>query len=124
MNATPHAAESSIEATIRDYIEGWYEGNAVRMDRSLHPDLVKRIPIGPDDGNRGEVREVSKARMVSLTEAGGGETPGAHYEIDVHHVSGRIASARVLSQEYLDYVHLVETPDGWKIVNILFETRD
>jgi hypothetical protein len=113
MTTTPNPTTSSIEATLRDYIEGWYEGNAVRMDRSLHPDLVKRIPIRPNDGNPSEFRE-----------AGGGETPGAHYEIDVHHVSGRIASARVLSQEYLDYVHLVETADGWKIVNILFETHD
>lgn len=62
--------------------------------------------------------------MVRLTEAGGGESPGAHYEIDVDRVSGRIASPRVLSQEYLDYVHLVETPGGRKIVTILFETRD
>ena len=60
--------------------------------------------------------------MVELTAGGGGESPGAEYEIEVHHVSGPIATARVRSLEYLDYVHLVDTDDGWKIANILFRT--
>jgi hypothetical protein len=28
-----------------DYIEGWYAGDAERMARSLHNDLVKRTPV-------------------------------------------------------------------------------
>jgi len=42
------AADSSTDsAAIRqaalDYIEGWYGGDAGRMERALHPELVKRI---------------------------------------------------------------------------------
>ena len=50
--------------------------------------------------------------MVGLTESGGGGSPGAAYELDIHHVHGGIACARVRSQEYLDYLQLVETGDG------------
>ncbi|HEX6284300.1 MAG TPA: nuclear transport factor 2 family protein, partial [Pyrinomonadaceae bacterium] len=32
-----------IKQTALDYIEGWYEGNAQRMERALHPELAKRI---------------------------------------------------------------------------------
>jgi putative lumazine-binding protein len=32
-----------IKQTALDYIEGWYEADAVRMERALHPDLAKRI---------------------------------------------------------------------------------
>ena len=113
-------ASAAIEATVRDYVEGWYEGDADRMDRALRDDLVKRIPAGEGGG----LRSVSKARMVELTKGGGGESPGAEYEIEVHHVSGRIASARVRSVEYLDYLQLVDTGNGWKIANILFRTWD
>lgn len=112
---------AGIEATLRDYIEGWYEGDVVRMERSLHDDLVKRIRT---DETGSEFRTVSKERMVSLTEAGGGGTPGADYRIEVHHVSDGIASGRVHSEEYLDYTQLVETPDGWKIAQILFRMKD
>lgn len=115
---------SAIEATIRDYIEGWYEGDAARMDRALHDDLVKRIPVRNDDTGALELRAVSKERMVELTKGGGGGTPGADYEIEVHHIYGNIADGLVRSAEYLDYVQLVETNDGWKIANILFRSHD
>lgn len=124
VGSSPSEAESAIEATIRDYIEGWYEGDAARMDRALHDDLVKRIPVRNDDTGTLELRAVTKERMVELTEGGGGGTPGADYEIEVHHVYGSIASGLVRSAEYLDYVQLVETNDGWKIANILFRSHD
>jgi hypothetical protein len=38
------ADAAAIKQTALDYIEGWYEGNAERMERSLHPELAKRIP--------------------------------------------------------------------------------
>ena len=37
------ADSAAIRATALDYIEGWYEGNAERMERALHPELAKRI---------------------------------------------------------------------------------
>lgn len=32
----------AIRQTALDYIEGWYTGNAERMERSLHPELAKK----------------------------------------------------------------------------------
>jgi hypothetical protein len=37
-----------------DYIEGWYTGDAARMERALHPDLAKRI-VESDARNGGSV---------------------------------------------------------------------
>src|SRR5262249_48228671 len=34
---------AAIKQTALDYIEGYYEGNAERMERALHPELAKRI---------------------------------------------------------------------------------
>ena len=45
-------------------------------------------------------------------------------EIAIDDVSDAIAGARVLSPEYLDYLHLVHTPHGWKITNVLFRTGE
>lgn len=111
-----------VAAVIRDYVEGWYAGDAARMDRSLHHNLAKRILAGDDAPD--ELREFSKERMMELTRAGGGEDPDGVSEIVVYHVSGDIASGHVLSREYLDFVHLARTPDGWKITNIMFRVRD
>ena len=38
----PSAEENAIRATVLDYIEGWFEGDAGRMERALHPELMKR----------------------------------------------------------------------------------
>lgn len=122
MSSSPPGSSDvgEVEAVARDYVEGWYAGDVDRMDRALHSELVKRVSEGEDLGS---LREVSKGRMLELTAAGGGGDPDAVFEIVVDDVSGDIATVRVLSPEYLDYLHLVQTPDGWRIANVLFHVR-
>ena len=115
--------KTAVESTLQDYIEGWYKGDAARMDRSLHDDLIKRIPIKDSANIAMQLRMVPKSRMVELTQKGGGENPDGEYQIFVDDIQMDIATARVLSLEYLDYLHLVKTTEGWKIVNILFRSR-
>ncbi len=117
-HASSDAAE--IEAIVRDYIEGWYAGDVERMDRALHPELAKRIP-GSEDPDA--LREVTKARMLELTADGGGDAPDPDVNIEIDDVSTDIAAARVLSPEYVDYLHLVKTSVGWRIANVLFRNR-
>lgn len=112
---------TDVEAIARDYIEGWYTGNVERMDRALHAELVKRIPVGEA---RGSLREVTKARMVEMTADGGGDTPDVEFEILIDDISTDIATVRVVSAEYLDYLHVAKISDGWKIVNVLFHMRE
>jgi hypothetical protein len=112
---------AAVETTARDYIEGWYTGDVERMDHALHAELVKRV-AGDDDPD--SLRQVTKARMIALTTEGGGDNPDAEFEILIDGISDDIATARVVSPEYVDYLHLARTTDGWKIVNVLFRTRD
>lgn len=123
---TPQSSsdEVEVEAVARDYIVGWYTGDVDRMDRALHADLVKRMPVDYDSLGAGGLRAVSKSRMLELIAEGGGENPDAVVEILIDDVSTDIATARVVSPEYLDYLHLAKTPEGWKIVNVLFHVRD
>jgi type IV secretory pathway VirB2 component (pilin) len=116
------ADAAAVESVVRDYIEGWYTGDVARMDRALHEDLVKRMPVAGE--REMQLHPVSKARMMEMTAGGGGENPEAAFEIVVDHVSGPIASARVTSPEYLDYLHLTKSGEEWKIVNVLFRTLD
>lgn len=94
------------------------------MGRALHTELVKRIPVNEEPPGESGLQPVSRARMLELTAAGGGEDPDADFEIFIDDVSTDIATARVVSPEYVDYLHLARTPDGWKIVHVLFRTRN
>lgn len=104
-----------ITQTALDYFEGWYDGDAERMERALHKDLVKRR-AGEDLG------VTTKQRMIELTEQGEGEGDGADRRIDVtvEDVYKGMASVTVRSAPYHEYLHLVETADGWKIANALW----
>ena len=117
---SPDAA--SVEAVVRDYIDGWHEGDAQRMERSLHDDLVKRT-VGQDASAPISLSSVTKTQMVQLTSEGGGRSPGATAQVVVHHVEGDLASAHVATDDYLDYLHLARTGDTWRIVHDLFRQR-
>jgi hypothetical protein len=37
------ADSAAIRTTALDYIEGWYDADAARMEQALHPHLAKRF---------------------------------------------------------------------------------
>ena len=114
---------NAVRAVARDYIEGWYAGDAARMERSLHDDLVKRTPVSAGASPGTGLRLVSKDRMVQLTSAGGGrEVVDPMIEVFVDDVSDDISCARTVCADFVDYLHLVRTPGGWKIANIIFRS--
>jgi hypothetical protein len=108
--------EDAVVATVRDYFEGWFDGDPVRMERALHKDLVKRR-AGDDLG------VTTKERMLELTRRGEGKEDAADrtLDIEVEDVYEDIASVTVRSAVYHEYVQLVRTRDGWKIANALWQ---
>ena len=116
---------AAIRATALDYIEGWYEGNAERMERAVHPDLAKRI-INTDPRGRNVLGHQSAMTLVQNTRRGGGrETPRAEQRTDVRilDVFGNSASVRVDAGGWIDYLHIARWNGRWMIVNVLWENR-
>jgi len=114
------AAEAAVVTAVLDYFEGWFDGDAGRMERALHPDLVKRSP--DKDGRTFD--ETTAAWMIAATARGVGRErdPGdRRIVVEVEDVYGAIANATVTSAVYREYVQLVRTPEGWKIANTLWE---
>ena len=102
-----------------DYFEGWFDGDAGRIDRALHPGLAKRSL--EDDGR--SLNETTAEWMIDATARGLGRErdPGNRgIEVEVEDVYGTIANVTVRSAVYREYVHVVRTSDGWKIVNALW----
>src|SRR6266576_6467075 len=64
--------KAAIKQTALDYIEGWYEGNAERMERALHPELAKRIVRTNAEGVS-RLDQVSAMSLVQGTRRGGGK---------------------------------------------------
>jgi hypothetical protein len=112
----------AIEGVALDYYEGWFEGDAVRMERALHPDLVKRCV---DGGSGAETLLTLSAReMVEATAEGSGrqrDLPDRGIEVEIEHTFGTIANVTVVSNAYgAEYLQLVRTAGRWKIVNVVW----
>ena len=116
---------AAIKATALDYIEGWYEGNAERMERALHPKLVKRIF---EKNRAGELAldEMTAAQLVERTRRGGGKkTPSEKQQKDVTvlDVFQNAASVKVVASDWIDYMQMAKVDGRWVIVNVLWEMK-
>jgi hypothetical protein len=125
---TPAPTESdrrAIEACVLDYFEGWFEGDAGRMARAVHPELAKRsFGQGRD---RAPVLDTDTAdEMIEATAAGRGRmrAGGRPPAVEILDAGGGIATVLVRSEHYHEYLHVIETPDGWRIVNALWRWSD
>ena len=125
LTAQTPADSSGIRATALDYIEGWYAGDAERMERSLHPQLAKRI-LMRDRRAAGQLVVTSALELVQQTRRGGGRTTPAadqRTEVTILDMFENAASVRVDAHGWIDYMHMVRLEDRWVIVNVLWELR-
>jgi hypothetical protein len=118
------AADSvAIRATALDYIDGWYAGDAARMERALHPELAKRI-VMTDPQGRSRLGQQSAMTLVQNTQRGGGKdtpTDKRRDEVKILDIYQNAASVRVQAATWVDYLHIAKSNGRWVIVNVLWE---
>lgn len=125
LSAQTPADSADIRATALDYIDGYYTGDAARMERALHPDLAKRIVI-TDSLGHSRLGQMSAMGLVQGTRAGGGKnTPAAQKREDVRilDIFQNTASVRIDAGTWVDYLQVAKWNGRWVIVNVLWELR-
>src|SRR5690349_19958508 len=125
LRAQAPADSAAIRQTALDYIEGWYEGNADRMERAVHPDLAKRI-VNTDQRGRSVLGHQSAMTLVQGTRRGGGkDTPAAEQRKDVKilDIYQNAASVKVDASQWVDYLQMAKWNGRWVIINVLWELR-
>lgn len=120
------ADSASIRATAMDYIEGWYAGDAARMERALHPELAKRVVTSDAKTGRYQLESIGAMTLVNRTRAGGGtRTPEARKQKDytLLDIYQNAATARIVASDWVDYLQLAKWNGKWVIVNVLWELK-
>jgi alkyl sulfatase BDS1-like metallo-beta-lactamase superfamily hydrolase len=113
------AEDALIRQAVLDYFDGWFDGDPGRMERALHPELAKRS-LEADDG----VDHIGAAEMVEATAAGSGKRRDSgerRTDIRIVDAHGTMAAVVVDSNVYREYLHLVRTHGGWRIINALWD---
>jgi len=120
--AAADVEREAITDAVLDYFEGWFTADAERMRRALHPQLAKRRLAE----ETGRLDESPTPEMIEATAAGAGlryDNPG-EIDVQVVEIHGRISTVVVHSSVYREYLHLVRTSGGWRIVNALWAQAD
>ncbi len=133
LTATPRITEAqtaadsaAIRATALDYVEGWYEGNAERMTRAVHPELVKRIVSRDTVSGRAWISNQGAGNLAANTARGGGKsTPidRRRKDVQILDIYANVASVRATMSGWIDYMHMAKIDGRWWIVNVLWENH-
>jgi hypothetical protein len=124
-NDVPNAEAAAIRQAALDYIEGYYEGSAERMERALHPELAKRIVHTDAKTGRSRLDQMGAMTLVQITRGRSGRNVSGPQQKDVTilDVFGGAASAKIVANDWIDYLHLAKFNGRWVIVNVLWEMK-
>ena len=116
-----------ITQTSQDYIGSWYAADEERMRACLHPELVKRTIVHDTQRDNWKLsRALDVQMMVDRTHQGGGSDvpePDRTEQITILDAFRHVASVKVLSHDYVDYLHIAKFDHRWLIVHALWELR-
>ena len=109
--------------TALNYIEGWYSGDAVRMEKALHPDLAKRGIWIDRKTSKTVITPLTAEKLVEYTKQGGGKKPKDQWNIEVTILDmlENSASVKIVSVDFIDYAHVAKVDGEWKLLNVLWE---
>jgi len=130
LNITTNAQQSkspvddsaAVRTTVTHYIEAYYTGDARRMEQTLHPHYLKHmihgdIPVREKTGSE-MVREVRTHGPADLPQSNKTE------EVTVLDVAGSIASAKLVTPGWVDYMTLEKVNAEWKILAVVQRIND
>jgi hypothetical protein len=116
-NKTSSDDAPAVSATVTNYIEAYYVGDAARMQQTLHPHYLKQKINGDIP-----VREQTGPQLVQDVRDGGGtRVPKARRtgQVTVLDVAGNIASAKLVTPGWTDYMTLEKVNGDWKILSVV-----
>ncbi|UCE21145.1 MAG: nuclear transport factor 2 family protein [Candidatus Aminicenantes bacterium] len=114
--------EQAIEKAALDYIEGSFSGDASRMERAVHPELNKVIPVKLPQTGKTILNKMGATLLIEGTRARTGLLPEEKRKIRVTvlDIMEEIAMVKVLSAMYYDYLQMAKVDGQWKIINVLW----
>jgi hypothetical protein len=120
------ADSAAVRATVLDYAEGWYTGDADRMSRAVHPELVKRIVVADTATQKSVLQNMGASALVNGTRHGYGKTTPKdkqQKDVTILDMFGNAASAKATMADWVDYLQLAKVDGRWVIVNVLWEKK-
>ena len=117
------APQEDIDAVMRaalDYVEGYLQADPERHANAYHPEALKRR-FAPNSLGIETVQYVTPQTMVDVTASGQSKDENAEYEVVIDDVGRNVASVRVYSTTWIDYLHIARGRGEWRIIHVAWE---
>lgn len=115
-----------ISKTIRNYFDGMHRSDSALLRKIFHP---LTMVIG--NSVSGELKTMTlNDFLLFIDTVPSPESEGVEFDMSVLSVdrSGKAAAVKVhvyyLGRDFIDYLHLAETDDGWIIIAKTFHSDD
>lgn len=110
------AALAAIEVAATDYLMGYVTGDRERHLGAYHPEAIKRRYMQYEDGVFGMIT-LSPTTMADSAVTTDPE-PDCQYEVFIDDVYQDMASVRVVSCNWVDYLHIVRARGEWRLLHV------
>ncbi|MDX2039930.1 MAG: nuclear transport factor 2 family protein [Acidobacteriota bacterium] len=118
--------KEAVRLAVLDYVEGVYNVQPERIERSVHPKLTK---LGfyrpPADAAYRPASVMTFDQLVQLAKTWNKEgklRKDAPKEITVYEAQDQTATAKLVAEWGTDYFHLAKFDGKWMIVNVLWQS--
>ena len=127
MNAQTKADTLGIKEASLNYIEGYYQADAARMEKAIHPELAKRVIRETPEGEI-FLSGMGSSLLVYITKVNKNENllnPDEKFkaEVIIYDIQNNSATVKIKNNKYnfFDYAHLGKFNGEWKLVNVLWD---
>jgi hypothetical protein len=117
------AEDAGVRAAVLDYVEGIYDVQPERIERSVHPELRKVGYVRQGDSWMSTPMTYDQLHtLAGRWNADGHLSADAPKEIQVLDVLDQTASAKLVADWGVDYFHLARIDGRWMIMNVIWQT--
>lgn len=120
------AGREGVERAVLDYVDALYLVDPSRIERSVHPELAKRGFSRPEGSAAYQELRMSYEQLRDLAgrwnRSGRVDPRTAVREIVVFDVLDQTATAKLVADWGIDYLHLARYDGRWRIVNVLWQS--
>jgi hypothetical protein len=125
-SAMANASEDeALRAVVLDYAEGWHTADERRLASALQPQMQRRRVVTEVLSRREVIQVMDAQTMVEAARAGQGQGIDpllVSLRVAILDRHGDIATARVVSPLYVEYLHLVRSEGRWVVFSVVWGT--
>ena len=124
--AADKADEDAVRQAVLDYVEGVYNVDPARIERSVHPKLAKigfyRSATDPTYRPGNGMTFDGLIEVAKTWNKNGKLRKDAPKEIPLFEVLDQTATAKLVAEWGIDYFHLAKFDGKWMIVNVIWQS--